>query len=78
MSDDGSCDGQVVTSQYFSWDLCLVPVCWAELGPLLGGKRAGYLLAGWLSSQGLWLFLAYLLEFQGFQVQHTHSNDLRP
>lgn len=57
---------KVVTSQYFIWYLSLLPLCLPELHMSNFKKLAIGL--GWLSSQGLWLFSAYRLEFLGHHV----------
>ena len=56
---------KVCTSQYFVWYLCLMPVVWWEVGPSLSVASVCRLSVAWLGAQGLWLGLAYLLEFQG-------------
>lgn len=53
----------VMTSQYFFWFLSLLPICLPYLKMSL--TRIIILLAAWISSQSLWLYTAYLLEFKG-------------
>ncbi|XP_014206555.1 GPI mannosyltransferase 1 [Copidosoma floridanum] len=53
----------VMTSQYFFWFLSLLPICIPYLKMSL--TRIFTLLFIWISSQSLWLFAAYLLEFKG-------------
>lgn len=53
----------VMTSQYFFWFLSLLPICLPYLKMSL--TKTIVLLIAWISSQSLWLFAAYLLEFKG-------------
>ena len=52
----------VITSQYFFWFLSIFPICF----PILKCSflKMLILFGIWISSQGIWLFMAYLLEFQ--------------
>ncbi|KAI4476758.1 hypothetical protein M0804_013302 [Polistes exclamans] len=56
----------VMTSQYFFWFLSLLPLCLPNIK--MSNGRSINLISIWILSQGLWLFLAYLLEFQGFNT----------
>jgi len=61
---------KVITAQYFTWYLCLLPYCTSVLTvdqPIIRRRliRAVMIL---LASIGLWLGSAYLLEMQGWAV----------
>jgi phosphatidylinositol glycan class M len=56
---------KVVTAQYFTWYLCLLPLCSHRLAWTRGVIRA---VAGLLGSVVFWLGSAYLLEMQGQAV----------
>jgi phosphatidylinositol glycan class M len=54
----------VVTAQYFSWYVIFLPLVMPNLQSL--STRMLYVMVGcWSASQAVWLFCAYLLEFQG-------------
>lgn len=53
----------VLTSQYFFWFLSLLPLCLPHFR--LTFNRSLFLCLIWILSQVLWLFAAYILEFQG-------------
>lgn len=52
----------VLTSQYFFWFLSLLPLCLPNINMSL--RRCVCLTCIWIASQAVWLFAAYLLEFQ--------------
>ena len=52
----------VMTSQYFFWFMSLFPLCLPKL--MYNARRVQILLALWTISQGLWLGMAYALEFR--------------
>lgn len=54
----------VITSQYFFWFLSLLPLCLPNIDMSL--RRGIYLACSWILSQAVWLFTAYMLEFQSF------------
>ena len=56
---------KVITAQYFTWYLCLLPLCSDSLSLT---KRVKIALAGLLLSIALWLGSAYCLEMQGMAV----------
>jgi phosphatidylinositol glycan class M len=56
---------KVITAQYFTWYLCLLPLCSDSLALT---KRVKWALVGLLLSIGLWLGSAYCLEMQGMAV----------
>jgi len=58
---------KVCTSQYFIWYLSLLPLLVPGFShlPL---KKIFIPIAAWLSGQAVWLYVAYLLEFQGKNV----------
>lgn len=51
----------VITSQYFFWFLCLIPLCSQRLNCNL--FHTFTLFGTWIYSQGIWLLMAYLLEY---------------
>lgn len=53
----------VLTSQYFFWFLSLLPLCLPNFRFSI--LRSVTLCCVWILSQALWLFAAYMLEFQG-------------
>ena len=54
---------KVITSQYFLWYLCVLPLSFPQLRL---SKGEGLLcLVIWMATQGSWLLPAYYLEFQG-------------
>ncbi len=53
---------KVITSQYFLWYLCLLPLIWPYVW--LSSKQSLIVLIAWLLSQAQWLLPAYLYEFQ--------------
>ena len=57
---------KVCTVQYFVWYFCLFPL----VVPYLAVSCRTYLplALAWLGSQAIWLFFAYLLEFQGLNT----------
>ena len=56
---------KVITAQYFTWYLCLLPLCSDSLSLT---KRVKIALVVLLLSIGLWLGSAYILEMQGMAV----------
>mmetsp|Transcript_556 Transcript_556/g.1055 ORF Transcript_556/g.1055 Transcript_556/m.1055 type:complete len:464 (+) Transcript_556:84-1475(+) len=56
---------KVITAQYFTWYLCLLPLCSHRFSLTKSNMQA---MAGLIVSILLWLGLAYLLEMQGLQV----------
>lgn len=56
----------VITSQYFFWFLSLLPLCLSNIK--LTTLRSFVLILAWISSQAVWLFFAYLLEFRGINT----------
>lgn len=65
---------KVITSQYFIWFLIFLPH-YLALSDLLKSlyKKGLVMLLLWISTQGLWLFFAYKLEFLG---ENTFDNGL--
>jgi phosphatidylinositol glycan class M len=55
---------KVITSQYFMWYLCFLPVLKNKLLSISWFKTA-VLLISWITSQSIWLHNAYNLEFMG-------------
>lgn len=53
---------KVCTSQYFTWYLIFIPLIADSV--VLSPKKFISMLILWLSSQGIWLFTAYLYEYQ--------------
>lgn len=58
---------KVITSQYFLWYLCLFPLVFPFLHGIRGGRHLRILFL-WLTGQGVWLFTAYLYEFQRIEA----------
>eukprot|EP00112_Aurelia_sp_Birch-Aquarium-sp1_P018449 Seg4402.3 transcript_id=Seg4402.3/GoldUCD/mRNA.D3Y31 product="GPI mannosyltransferase 1" protein_id=Seg4402.3/GoldUCD/D3Y31 len=58
---------KVCTSQYFIWYLSLFPIAMPYINVKLH-PDATWMIFLWLSSQGIWLFFAYLLEFRRMKV----------
>lgn len=56
---------KVITAQYFTWYLCLLPLCSESL---CFTRRVATALGGLLLSVGFWLGSAYCLEMQGMAV----------
>lgn len=56
----------VMTSQYFFWFLCLLPLCCQRLN--CGYFQTFKLFGIWMLSQGAWLLMAYMLEFQSINT----------
>lgn len=56
---------KVITAQYFTWYLCLLPLC-TDVFSLT--RRVQWAIAGLLVSIGTWLASAYCLEMQGMAV----------
>ena len=56
---------KVITAQYFSWYLCLLPLCTDELGLT---SRVQHALLGLGFSVATWLGCAFCLEMQGMNV----------
>ncbi|KAG7877371.1 hypothetical protein KL938_004127 [Ogataea parapolymorpha] len=54
---------KVITSQYFIWCLCFLPIYTAN--STIKPTKTVFLLATWIVTQGLWLWNAYQLEFLG-------------
>ena len=66
---------KVITAQYFSWYLCLLPLCAPSLMCIPKGIAAGS-ISLWLLATGYWLYQAYNWEFLGlsnFYVVWTAS-----
>ena len=64
----------MITSQYFLWYLCLLPLSLPRLN--LSKREVLFCAVIWGFFQGSWLVPAYYLEFQGtntFQVEY-HLN----
>jgi len=53
---------KVITAQYFTWYLCLLPLCAHHFRAT---RTVRYAVIGLLTSIGLWLGSAFLLEMQG-------------
>jgi len=56
---------KVITAQYFTWYLCLLPLCSESLSLT---RRVAKALAALLLAVGFWLGSAYCLEMQGMAV----------
>lgn len=56
----------VLTSQYFIWILCILPLCLWQINIKI--KQTIFLVAIWFVAQGLWLLPAYYIEFKGQNV----------
>jgi GPI mannosyltransferase 1 subunit M len=56
---------KVITAQYFTWYLCLLPLCCTSFRFT---KRIGIAFILLLLSIGIWLGTAYCLEMQGWAV----------
>jgi len=59
---------KVITAQYFTWYLCLLPLCSDALALT---RELIFALVGLLVSIGLWLGSAYCLEMQGMAVHRV-------
>ena len=59
---------KVVTSQYFIWYFCLIPLIIPILSQQLSSKQLTSMLVVWLTAQGIWLFPAYLYEFMNLNT----------
>jgi GPI mannosyltransferase 1 subunit M len=55
---------QVVTAQYFTWYLCLVPLCSSRMD--LTSRSVRRALFTWIGSMLVWLTCAYGVEMQGW------------
>ncbi|KAI8619661.1 PIG-M-domain-containing protein [Chytriomyces sp. MP71] len=66
---------KVVTSQYFMWYLCFLPIILQRSELISSQWRKGLILLGmWIFGQALWLFNAYCLEHLGqntFRALHV-------
>ncbi|KAI9218421.1 PIG-M-domain-containing protein [Blastocladiella britannica] len=58
---------KVMTSQYFMWWLCYLPVVIVYLRPV-SWRRAATWVGVWVGAQGLWLSFAFQLEFRAAPV----------
>ncbi|KAI9190010.1 GPI mannosyltransferase 1 [Blastocladiella emersonii ATCC 22665] len=56
---------KVMTSQYFMWWLCYVPVVAVYLSGRVSARTVVVLVAAWVGAQAAWLHQAYWLEFRG-------------
>ncbi|KAF4668103.1 hypothetical protein FOL47_003167 [Perkinsus chesapeaki] len=56
---------KVCTAQYFVWYLALLPLALGQLKPTVNKTWLLILGVMWLATEGLWLFFAYQLEFEG-------------
>lgn len=61
---------KVITSQYFLWYLSLFPIAYISLHNM-SVSRWSLISCLWFGAQGLWLSLAYRLEFLGQDVFHA-------
>ncbi|KAJ3211879.1 pentamidine resistance factor [Dinochytrium kinnereticum] len=60
---------KVVTSQYFMWYLCFLPLILTSSRLLTTHKTLGIALIGlWVFGQAFWLLFAYLLEHKGWNT----------
>ncbi|VDN22798.1 unnamed protein product, partial [Cylicostephanus goldi] len=57
---------KVCTSQYFVWYIVFLPLIVARIK--MTTNEAARLILMWFASQAVWLFFAYLYEFQGWQT----------
>ncbi|KAK7595109.1 hypothetical protein V9T40_001542 [Parthenolecanium corni] len=57
---------KVLTSQYFIWFFSLLPVFLPSI--VLSTKKVAAIIGTWIGVQALWLFAAYLLEFEGYNT----------
>lgn len=57
---------KVCTSQYFNWYLIFIPLISESIK--IKVSKALCLITTWLLSQAIWLFFAYLYEYQGYDV----------
>lgn len=60
----------VLTSQYFVWYMAVAPVCLANFMARWTRRSAVAYALLWLAAQALWLLMAYLLEFKGWNTFH--------
>ncbi|RLV96165.1 GPI mannosyltransferase 1 [Spathaspora sp. JA1] len=60
---------KVITSQYFIWFLIFLPHYLSKSSLLTHKRLTGLVvLLSWVISQGVWLYFAYLLEFEGINT----------
>ena len=52
---------KVVTAQYFTWYMCLMPTSLSSMSL----KKPGHMLLCWVLFCLMWLYTAYYLEFRG-------------
>ncbi|KAK7591229.1 hypothetical protein V9T40_002842 [Parthenolecanium corni] len=57
---------KVLTAQYFIWFFSLLPVFLPSI--VLSTKKVAAIIGTWIGMQALWLFAAYLLEFEGYDT----------
>lgn len=57
---------RVLTSQYFIWFFSLLPIFLPSI--VLSKKKVATIVGSWIGVQALWLFAAYLLEFEGCET----------
>ncbi|CAD6192277.1 unnamed protein product [Caenorhabditis auriculariae] len=57
---------KVCTSQYFVWYIVLLPLVASRIN--METWRAVKLTSAWLGAQGIWLLVAYLYEFRGWNT----------
>ena len=56
---------KVMTSQYFIWYICYLPLVIAKSNLQVKGRLCLFIGIMWFLGQGIWLFFAYQLEFNG-------------